>query len=91
MRREVVAIIEGVPGVDKVSQLLSLHLGPKTILLALKVRFEQSLDLAGVERVTNDLEAAVRAKIPEMTRIFVEPDSAYDPSLDPGDDVPDPH
>lgn len=91
MRREVIGIIEAVPGVDKVGQLLSLHLGPKTILLALKVRFEKGLDLADVERVTNDLEAAVRAKIPEMTRIFVEPDSTYDASLDPGDDGPQSH
>ncbi len=91
MRLQVMGIIEAVPGVDKVGQLLSLHLGPKTILLALKVRFERSLDLAGVERVTNDLEAAVRAEIPEMTRIFVEPDSNYDASLDPGDDGPPSH
>jgi cation diffusion facilitator family transporter len=90
MRKQVIAIIESVPGVDKVGQLLSLHLGPKTILLALKVRFEKGLDLADVERVTNDLEAAVRAQIPEMTRIFVEPDSTYDASLDPGDDGPIP-
>jgi cation diffusion facilitator family transporter len=83
MRVEVTGIIEAVPGVDKVGQLLSLHLGPRTILLALKVRFDEGSTLADVERVTNDLEDAVRAKIPEMTRIFVEPDSAYDASLDP--------
>jgi len=35
-----------------------------------------------VERVINDIEARVRAEVPEMSKIFVEPDSDYDASRD---------
>ena len=77
-----IAIVEGVKGVKRVRQLLSLHLGPDTVLLALKVHFDEGLTLAEVETITDALEEAVRAKYPMMKRIFVEPDSDYDASLD---------
>ena len=86
VRAKVVAIIESTPGVESVRQFLSLHLGADTILLALKVRFTPGFSLSDVERSTNDLEARVRAEVPSMKRIFVEPDSQYDASLDRGED-----
>jgi cation diffusion facilitator family transporter len=81
-RNETIAIVEGVAGVKSVRQLLSLHLGPDTVLLALKVRFDDGLTLEEVEKVTDRLEEAVRAKLPIMKRIFVEPDSDYEAALD---------
>ncbi|MEB2322936.1 MAG: cation diffusion facilitator family transporter [Sorangiineae bacterium] len=71
------------PGVEEVTQLLSLHLGPTSVLLALKVRFRAGASLAEIERITDDLEARVRAELPQMKRIFVEADGDYDASLDP--------
>jgi len=82
-RAEVVRIAEQTAGVTSVGQVLSLHLGPEAVLLALKVRFDPALAVPEVERVINDLEARVRAHLPIMRRIFVEPDSAYDPAKDP--------
>ncbi len=84
VRDETVAIVSKVPGVEKISQLLSLHLGPSTVLLMMKVRFTKGSTLEDVERITNALEAAVREKLPMMKKIFVEPDSHYDPQKDPG-------
>ncbi len=84
MRKDVIAIAEGTEGVESVRQLLSLHIGPQSVLIALKVRFSPSLDLPAVERVTDELEGRVRDRIPAMSRIFVEPDSDYDERLDPG-------
>ncbi|NUO51425.1 MAG: cation transporter [Polyangiaceae bacterium] len=81
-RMETISIVEGIEGVKSVRQLLSLHLGPDTVLLALKVRFADGLSLEEVEKVTDRLEEAVRAKLPMMKRIFVEPDSDYDAALD---------
>ncbi|NUP05275.1 MAG: cation diffusion facilitator family transporter [Polyangiaceae bacterium] len=86
MRDRVVTLAETTPGVESVRQLLSLHLGPSTILLALKVRFQQSFTVAEVEKATDVLEDRIRAEIPAMKRIFVEPDSDYDASLDRGED-----
>ncbi len=82
VKLETIAIAESTPGVDRVQQFLSLHLGPDTVLLALKVKFAEGQTLAQVERVTDALEANIREKHPMMKRIFVEADSDYDASKD---------
>lgn len=77
------AIIRATPGVEGVTQFLSLHLGPDTILLALKIRFRRGALVEEVEQVTNTIEERVRGAMPEMKKIFVEADGAYDGALDP--------
>ena len=83
VREQVLEIAGQAPAVVAVTQLLSLHLGPNSVLLALKVRFRPELGLAEVEQAINDLEQRIRAVVPQMKKIFVEPDSHYDASLDP--------
>lgn len=83
MRQQVLDVAKQAPSVLEVRQLLSLHLGPDAVLLALKVRFTPELDLQEVEGAINDLEERIRAALPMMKRIFVEPDSRYDAGLDP--------
>jgi cation diffusion facilitator family transporter len=74
---------EATAGVEAVTQLLTMHLGPDAILLALKIRFREGMSLGEIESAINALEERVRAAVPEMTRIFIEPDSAYDEAKDP--------
>lgn len=71
-------IIEGTPNVVRVTQLLTMHLGPDFVVLALKVAFEPSLTVASVERTINEIERRIREKQPRMKKIFVEPDSEGD-------------
>lgn len=82
-RARVLELARQVPAVLEVRQLLSLHLGPDSVLLALKVRFTPELGLPELEQAINDLEAHIRGALPEMKKIFVEPDSRYDAGLDP--------
>ncbi|MEI9954213.1 MAG: cation diffusion facilitator family transporter [Pseudomonadota bacterium] len=82
VRERTLALVEGTPGVVKVTQFLSMHLGPEAVILALKVRFEPEMALEEVERVIDAIEARVRADVPEMSKIFVEPDSDYDAAQD---------
>ena len=82
VRARTLSLVEGTPGVLKVTQFLSMHLGPEAVILALKVRFVPQTALEEVERVIDDIEQRVRADLPEMRRIFIEPDSDYDAALD---------
>jgi len=82
MREKALGVIEETAGVLKVTQFLSMHLGPDAIILALKVRFRPAMQLEELERVIDDIEARLRAELPEMKRIFVEPDSDYDSDQD---------
>jgi cation diffusion facilitator family transporter len=83
VRARVLEIARQAPNVADVPQLLSLHLGPDSVLLALKVRFTPQLTLKDLEDAINQLEARIREALPQMKRIFVEPDSFYDAKLDP--------
>jgi cation diffusion facilitator family transporter len=82
VRAKTIELVEGTEGVLKVTQFLSMHLGPEAIILALKVRFRPRMLVEEVERVIDDVEARVRADQPEMKKIFIEPDSDYDESQD---------
>ncbi len=82
VRARTLGLVEGTEGVLKVTQFLSMHLGPQAVILALKVRFRPKMLLEDLERVIDDIELRVRADVPEMKKIFVEPDSDYDPERD---------
>ncbi len=71
-----------VDGVEKVRQLLSYHLGPKTVILALKVEFAGDLDIREVEARIDGIEEAIRKELPHMRYIFIEPDAHYSLSHD---------
>ena len=82
-REKVEVIAPTVQGVRKVHQILSMHLGPKQVILALKVAFEPGLSLEDVEKAINALETRIREELPHMRYIFVEPDAHYQAPLDP--------
>ncbi len=71
-------ITEGTSGVVRVTQLLTMHLGPDFIVLALKVAFDPSLTVAQMENTINEIERRIRDEQPNMKKIFVEPDSHGD-------------
>jgi cation diffusion facilitator family transporter len=88
VREHALGIIRETPGVEDVTQFLSMHLGPDTIVVALKVRFRRGVIVEEVEKTTNAIEERLRSALPEMKKIFVEADGAYDRSLDPAMTTP---
>jgi cation diffusion facilitator family transporter len=81
--RRTLELVLATEGVEAVTQMLTYHLGPDTVLLALKIRFAPGTPVEEVERITDRLEARVRAELPMMKRIFVEADGDYDAMRDP--------
>ncbi len=51
----------------------TMHLGPDEIILALKVHFSSELTVGVLETRINELEARLRAAVPALRRIYVEP------------------
>ena len=72
------AAMEGVPGVLRVVTMKSLHLGPDEALLGAKIAFDPACDLATIESTIDVAEAAVRAQVPVLKYIYLEPDSDAD-------------
>jgi cation diffusion facilitator family transporter len=74
----VLALTEATPGVDRVTQLLTMHVGPDVVILALKIAFKHGITLADLEDATNQIEKNIRGELPHMRKIFIEADSKGD-------------
>ncbi|MBT38658.1 MAG: cation transporter [Deltaproteobacteria bacterium] len=70
------------PRVTRLLHMRTLHLGPEELLVAAKLELEPSLDFGGVARVLNELESAVRARLPSVGIMYLEPD-LHDPGRAP--------
>lgn len=58
--------------VDYAGPALTMHLGPHEVLAALDIKFNKSISSAQVARCVDELEAKIRERFPEITRIYVE-------------------
>lgn len=81
-RKKVVEIVEADASVTSVTQVLSMHRGPEDVLLALKVGFDPKLTVEELESAIDRMEDAIRAQLPRMKHIFIEPDTDYDAARD---------
>jgi cation diffusion facilitator family transporter len=71
------AITAAIVDADSVRVLIDLrteHIGPESILVAAKVEFDQDLTMRQLADVVDAVEADIRAAVPDVTRIFLEPD-----------------
>lgn len=55
-----------------VARLLTMHMGPREVLLNLKLVFRPQLSADDVARAVDRLEARIRERYPEVRRIYVE-------------------
>jgi len=70
--------LETTPRVLRIIHLRTLHLGPDQLLVGAKLELDASLDFAGVAGVINQAEDAVRASVPMVRILYLEPD-IHDP------------
>ena len=62
------------PMVCEVLNAIAIQQGPGEVLVAAKVRVENSLDARGLVTVINDLEARFKSRCREVRWLFIEPD-----------------
>ena len=60
--------------VTSVIHVLTQHIGPDELLVAVKVEFDRSLTIEGLAAAIDAAEARIRAAVPIATRIYIEPD-----------------
>jgi len=66
------SIVEATPTVHAMNELRTLHRGPRDVLLALSIDFEDELSVGNVEEAIYGLEIAIKSQFPEVTRLFIE-------------------
>jgi cation diffusion facilitator family transporter len=75
---QVLTIAEATPGVARITQILTMHLGPDVVILTMKVAFRAKMPVEEVEETINEMERRIRKEMPHMRKIFIEPDSHGD-------------
>ncbi|RUW58938.1 cation diffusion facilitator family transporter [Mesorhizobium sp. M7A.F.Ca.US.008.03.1.1] len=95
VQMKVLAIAQQDPAVQRANGVLTVHMGPTEIVAGLSIEFEDHLTAPEIEACVERLEAQLKKEMPEITRLFVKPqtsgtweqrrrliDSASDPTLD---------
>lgn len=58
--------------IENVLELLTMVLGPKSLLVAARVDFTSGLDDAEVERASEDIDRRLREVVPDVTEVFLD-------------------
>jgi len=69
-------IAESFDEVDKVNELLTMHMGPEFILVNISIRFKRGQFTREIEAVIQDIDSVIKAKHGFVKRIFVEAEPA---------------
>jgi cation diffusion facilitator family transporter len=85
VRAGIEAIAAAAPGVVGINQVLTMHFGPREVLVALSLDFDDRVSAAQIEAAVVHTERAIKKEFPEVARVFVE---AKDRSAAPQQDAP---
>ncbi|WP_018344954.1 cation diffusion facilitator family transporter [Cytophaga aurantiaca] len=69
---KIVLVVKENPAVINVRSPLTMHFGPKDILLALDIQFDDKLQMNEVANTIDHIEKDIRFKFPEVKRIYIE-------------------
>ncbi|WP_273845243.1 cation diffusion facilitator family transporter [Rubrobacter calidifluminis] len=71
-RERALRIISSFPEVRDVLRLLTMHLGPDSVLLNAEIHVVDGLDTDAIEDLLERITQAVRSEVPEVTQTFIE-------------------
>ncbi|AZO04367.1 MULTISPECIES: cation diffusion facilitator family transporter [unclassified Mesorhizobium] len=72
-QRQVLAIAQEDPAVQRANGILSVHVGPEEIVAGLSIEFEDHLTAPDIEACVERLEARLKKEMPQISRLFVKP------------------
>lgn len=67
------ACAEGHRGVEAVHEVLTVHQAPDMVVTVIAADFDDAISARDVEQTVRDIEAAVAAQFPVVTRVYVRP------------------
>jgi divalent metal cation (Fe/Co/Zn/Cd) transporter len=63
-------------GVEKVNDLITVHLAPDQVVAALSLEFRDPLTTPEIEKAVAAIEQRIREKHPEVRSVFIKPQSS---------------
>jgi len=84
VRESVYAIARGMPGIERVQVMLTVHLAPDQIVVALALEFKDALTTPEIETTIDALERRIHEAHPEVIAVFVRPQPVEKQVMLPG-------
>ena len=78
VRAGIEQIAAAAPCVVGINQVLTMHFGPREVLVALSLDFDDTVSAAQIEAAVAQIERAIKTQFPEIARVFVEAKSFED-------------
>jgi cation diffusion facilitator family transporter len=68
-------MVKAAPGVEGIGQLVTMHFGPESVLLAMEIRFRPDRSAGEIAATAATLKKKIRESRPEIKHIFIAIDS----------------
>ncbi len=68
-------ILDDDPRIAQLNEILTMHFGPVDVLLNLSIDFDRDLGVDALQGAITELEADIKRKYPQITRVFIEAQS----------------
>jgi cation diffusion facilitator family transporter len=75
VQTSVLAIAQNDPAIERANGVITVHVGPQQVVAALSADFVDDLTTADIEACVTRLEMQVKASHPEITTLFIKPQS----------------
>ena len=75
VRADIRRIAAAEPGVVGVNELLTMHFGPREVLVTLSLEFADELSATAIEEAVSDIERRIKSAHSQVSRVFVEAQS----------------
>ena len=75
-RRRIREAMLSFPEVTQVLRLLTMHLGPESVLVTAEIHVVDGIDTDGIEELLERVSKKIRQEVPEVTQTFIEPHPA---------------
>jgi len=75
VQRKILEIVADHPHIKRVNELVTMHMGPHSILVTASVDFADDLSSTAVEEATADFNRKIKESLPDVRRVFIEAES----------------
>ncbi|ROO29191.1 cation transporter [Salinisphaera orenii MK-B5] len=84
--RDIRALVARDPAVERVNEVLTMHVGPEFILVNISVRFAPGLSGEQIQAATQGMDRAIKAECEHVERVFIEAEREADGPTEAGAD-----
>ncbi len=74
------AAVDGRQEVTGVHEVVTIHMAPEAVFVAMSVDFDDAVPAGTIERLVADMEARLKRDWPQIARVYIKPQSGAGPS-----------